>query len=99
MMRSPKSFVVAVRRPDGSIAVREQEWTTLLPSLKFLRWPLFRGAVVLLESMHNGFSALSFSAEHSVPAEEGAANDGKPPSKATELGSTVMLVLATTVMV
>jgi uncharacterized protein YqhQ len=74
MMRSPKSFVVAVRRFGGGIAIREQAWETLLPSLKFLRWPLFRGAVVLAESLHNGFSALKFSGEHALPPEEG----GKP---------------------
>jgi uncharacterized protein YqhQ len=95
MMRSPKSFVVAVRRPDGSIAVREQEWTTLLPALTFLRWPLLRGAVVLLESMHNGFSALKFSSEHALPEEPPAAGRGK----ASDWGSSAMLFFATAVMV
>lgn len=71
MMRSPRSFVVAVRRHQGGIAIREQAWETLWPRLTFLRWPLFRGAVVLLESLHNGFSALKFSADHGLPPEEG----------------------------
>lgn len=72
MMRSPKSFVVAVRRFDGGgIAIREQAWETLWPTLKFLRWPVFRGAVVLAESLHNGFSALKFSGDHGLPPEEG----------------------------
>jgi uncharacterized protein YqhQ len=71
MMRSPKSLVVAVRRPDGGIALREQQWRSLLPELKFLRWPLLRGAMVLLESLHNGFVALQFSAEHAMPEEAG----------------------------
>lgn len=74
MMRSPRSFVVAVRRYQGGIAVREQAWETLWPRLTFLRWPLFRGAVVLLESLHNGFSALKFSSDHALPPEDG----GKP---------------------
>ena len=73
MMRSPKSFVVSVRRPDGAIAIREQPWHVLLPKLKFLRWPLVRGAVVLAESLHNGYSALKFSADHALPEEGGAA--------------------------
>ncbi len=76
MMRSPKSFVVAVRRYDGQIAIRERPWHVLLPSLRFLRWPVFRGAVVLAESLHNGFSALNFSAEHGLPPEE----QGKKPT-------------------
>jgi uncharacterized protein YqhQ len=70
MMRSPKSFVVAVRRYDGGIAIREQAWHVLWPRLTFLRWPLCRGAVVLAESLHNGFSALRFSSEHGLPPEE-----------------------------
>src|SRR5262249_42212361 len=78
MMRSPKSFVVAVRRPDKSIAVREERWVALLPSLKFLRWPLVRGAVVLLESLQNGFAALKFSAEHAVAPQ--AAEPSRPAS-------------------
>lgn len=71
MMRSPKSFVVAVRRHEGGIAIREQAWETLWPTITFLRWPLVRGAIVLLESLHNGFSALKFSGDHGLPPEEG----------------------------
>ena len=71
MMRSPRSFVVAVRRHVGGIAIREEPWDQLLPGLKFMRWPIFRGALVLAESLHNGFSALKFSSEHGLPPEEG----------------------------
>lgn len=94
MMRSPKSFVVAVRRPDGGIAVREQQWHSFLPAFRFLRWPLFRGAVVLLESLHNGFVALQFSAEHAMPPEEGAG------TKAVEgSGTSGMMLVAMLAMV
>ncbi len=79
MMRSPKSFVVAVRRHVGGIAIREQAWNQLLPGLKFLRWPIFRGALVLAESLHNGFSALKFSSEHGLPPE----SDGKKKGVST----------------
>src|SRR4051794_22117942 len=76
MMRSPKSFVVAVRRYAGGIAIREQEWRQLLPTLKFMRWPIFRGALVLAESLHNGFSALKFSSDHGLPPEEQGTKKG-----------------------
>jgi uncharacterized protein YqhQ len=100
MMRSPKSFVVAVRRPDGGIAIREQKWGSLLPEVKFLRWPLFRGAVVLLESLHNGFVALNFSAEHAIPAEPVAAPaDGAAASKGGESSTTGMMLIALVAMV
>jgi uncharacterized protein YqhQ len=77
MMRSPRSFVVAVRRPDGRIAVREEAWETLWPRATFLRKPFFRGAVVLIESVWNGFSALAFSAEQ---AEEPAGASVEQPA-------------------
>jgi uncharacterized protein YqhQ len=84
MMRSPKSFVVAVRRPDGTIAIREQPWENLLSGFTFLRWPLFRGALTLLESLHNGYSALNFSAEHGVPPEGDAPAQSSPALSSAE---------------
>ncbi len=86
MMRSPRSLVVAVRRPDGQIAVREEAWETLWPRATFLRRPFVRGAVVLVESVWNGFSALAFSAEQAEEAEapsrpEPPATDAARPSE------------------
>lgn len=81
MMRSPKSFVVAVRRPDGQIVVREQNWETLLGGIKPLRWPFLRGGIVLIESLWNGLSALSFSAEQAMP--EDGANPATAPHQAS----------------
>jgi uncharacterized protein YqhQ len=66
MMRSPKSFAVVCRRPDGSIVIKESAWQPLWKGVKPLRWPFFRGTIVLLESMMNGMSALSFSADQQV---------------------------------
>lgn len=81
MMRSPNSFAVAVRRADGKIVVRESRWISLSERYKFLKWPLFRGSVVLVESMHNGISALTFSAniaEQGLEQEEQAKGTRKP---------------------
>lgn len=93
MMRSPKSFVVAVRRPDNSIAIREQQWVALLPFLPFLRWPLVRGAVVLVESLHNGFSALKFSADHAVTPR------ADEPSRGSDLPVGAMMGIVTLAVV
>lgn len=72
MMRSPHSFAVAVRRPDGSIVVREEAWLSFSERFPFLKWPLLRGANMLIESMANGLSALNFSAQEAMPEEEAA---------------------------
>ena len=68
MMRSPRSFAVVCRRPSGEIVVRESAWQPLWAHLRFLRWPFFRGAIVLVESLWNGFSALSFAARQQTVA-------------------------------
>ena len=83
MMRSPRSFTVVCRRPDGSIAIKESEWRPLLGGAKFLRWPLLRGGIVLLESLWNGISALTFSANQQM-VEEDEESDGPP---ARDLGA------------
>lgn len=69
MMRSPHSFAVAVRRPDGTIVVREEAWLSFAERFPFLKWPLLRGANMLIESMANGLSALNFSAQEAMPEE------------------------------
>ena len=77
MMRSPNSFAVAVRRPDKSIVVRERQWLSFSEKFKFLRWPLLRGATMLIESMYNGLSALQFSAEQALGDSTAASKPGK----------------------
>jgi uncharacterized protein YqhQ len=69
MMRSPHSFTVACRRASGEIVVREDRWRSLTEKHRFLRWPFLRGAVVLLESLLNGMSALTFSASQQEMAD------------------------------
>ena len=61
MMRSPQSFAVACRKPEGEIILREERWHSLSDKARFLKWPVFRGGVVLVESLINGISALKFS--------------------------------------
>jgi len=91
MMRSPKSFAVVCRRPNGSIVIKESEWRPVWSRIKPLRWPLLRGSVVLIESLVNGISALTFSAnqqliEEAAPAEAAAGETtpaGTAPAPAT----------------
>jgi len=63
MMRSPNSFAVVCRRTQGEIVIREQRWHSIWDRWRFLKWPFFRGGVVLVEAMINGMSALTFSAQ------------------------------------
>jgi uncharacterized protein YqhQ len=69
MMRSPNAFVVAVRKPDGSIRLRRDQWFGLSNKLSFLKKPLIRGVLVLIETMANGIVSLNYSANIAMDEE------------------------------
>ncbi len=85
MMRSPGSFAIAVRRATGEIVVKEDAWQSIWEKARFLRKPFLRGAVVLFESLYNGVSALSFSANEAARFEPGA--DGEVVEAEGEMSS------------
>ena len=62
MMRGRSTIAVAVRHPDGSIVVYEEELNPG-PVLKRVKgWPFIRGAVVLWDTLLLGMRSLIFSA-------------------------------------
>jgi uncharacterized protein YqhQ len=63
MMRGPENVAVAVRKADGSIAVRLEPFESISKRIKFLGWPFLRGGVMLIESLMLGVRALSFSGD------------------------------------
>ncbi len=69
MMRSPNAFVVAVRKPDGSIRLRRDQWFGLSQKLSFLKKPFLRGVLVLIETMANGVVSLNYSANIAMDEE------------------------------
>jgi len=77
MMRSPSRIAVAVRRPDGTLALLERPFTSITRRFKPLGWPVLRGAVSLIETLGLGISALNFSADE-ASREAGAQPEAKP---------------------
>ncbi len=75
MMRAPGCLTVAVRRPDGTIAMREGPYRSRW-SKKLWKLPGFRGVAMLVESLTMGFAALQFSAEQQMTEEELANDQG-----------------------
>lgn len=70
MMRSPNAFVVAVRKPDGAIRLRRDQWYGLSKKLDFLKKPFLRGILMLIETMANGLVSLNYSANIAMAEEE-----------------------------
>jgi uncharacterized protein YqhQ len=62
MMRSPSSWAVAIRTPEGDITEVVQEIVSPMQRRRLWRLPIVRGVVALGESLAIGFRALSISA-------------------------------------
>jgi uncharacterized protein YqhQ len=76
MMRGPRNWAVAVRKPDGDIVHVWRPIDPLAARHWALRLPVVRGVVALGESLSIGFRALSVSASYA--AQEEAEGDGEP---------------------
>ena len=63
MMRGPKEYAMAVRKPDGEIIVEKRPVASVLQKNKILKLPIIRGCISFFESMITGVKALMFSAE------------------------------------
>jgi uncharacterized protein YqhQ len=62
MMRSLTGYSVAVRQPDGGVAIKKDRLTSITKKYPFLKTPVLRGSVVLIQSLILGIRALNFSA-------------------------------------
>jgi uncharacterized protein YqhQ len=69
MMRGPRNWAVAVRKPDGEIAHVSAHVDSLMARHRLLRLPIVRGVIALGESLAIGFRALSVSASYAAAEE------------------------------
>ncbi|HEY8430742.1 MAG TPA: DUF1385 domain-containing protein [Sandaracinaceae bacterium] len=74
MMRAPGCMSVAVRKPDGTIALTEGPMAARTG--KVWKLPFVRGVATLVESLSLGYRALRFSAEQQLTEEERAEASG-----------------------
>ncbi len=84
MMRSPRFFAIACRKPDKSIIVKtEPVEKSIVGKLKWLNKPFLRGTLALVDAMALGMKALAFAAQvqgESLPDK----SDGVSPKHAPE---------------
>jgi uncharacterized protein YqhQ len=89
MMRSPHSFAVAVRKPDGGVAIKQEFLDRPSEKHPWLKKPLLRGLGVLGQAMVLGIRALRYSAEVALAEDGVAAGSGK--LKSGESGDRAMV--------
>jgi uncharacterized protein YqhQ len=94
MMRSPHSYCVAVRRPDGGIVTEESELPRPSEKYRIFKLPVIRGLGTLGQAMWLGMRALRFSAnallEKAGPDAAGAEPATEPSPKKQELSGWAM---------
>ena len=84
MMRAPGRVATAVRRSNGDIVVKKQDYSSLAERNRVFKLPVLRGAVGLVEMLFLGIETLNFSAEvamQDIEAQERAKGNGKPLKK------------------
>jgi uncharacterized protein YqhQ len=70
MMRSPKGYSVAVRRPDGSVGIIKDVLQTAGEKWRVFKLPVLRGVGVLGQALVLGIKALRYSAEEAMVDEK-----------------------------
>lgn len=68
MIRGQRNIAIAVRRPDGSIALKRQPLTPIFTG-RLRRIPLARGVIAMAETLTLGMRALTYSANVAAEAE------------------------------
>lgn len=62
MMKNKDHYAVAVRKPDGNIEVKKEEFKGILSKCKLFRVPFIRGIFSFIDSLTLGMSTLTYSA-------------------------------------
>lgn len=99
MMRSPRFFAIACRKPDGAIVVQSEPVDkSFVGKVKFLNRPFLRGTFALIDAMALGMRALAFSASVQTEGLEDATKDGVAKGKKTGAHISDIAIGATMVM-
>jgi uncharacterized protein YqhQ len=80
LMRSPRYYAVAVRRPNGDIAIKRKHQPRLTDRYRWLGLPFIRGIVTLGQTLALGINALNYSAEMASDEHDTGSEDVKKSS-------------------
>ncbi len=84
MMRNKSDYAVAVRKPDGDIAVSRGKYKSLAEKALFFRLPIIRGIVAFVESLIVGMQTLTYSASFYEEEEAKQQKKSTPEQKRKE---------------
>lgn len=94
MMCGQEVVAMAVRKPDGGIVLKCTPFKSIVKRFKVLNLPVFRGAVILIESLFLGVKALNFSGDIAMMEENGKAKRSDSRWNDLWMGVTILFSLA-----
>lgn len=77
MMRNADKYAVAVRKTDGEIVVKTEEYKGIVQNIKIRSLPIIRGVFSFIDSMVLGMSTLTYSASFFMDEEEEEKDENK----------------------
>ena len=63
MMKGPRKSCTVVRKPDGTLAIRDEQTTPLKEKYPIAGVPVIRGFVMMVQSLIEGFQAIEYSSQ------------------------------------
>jgi len=82
MMRNADKYSIAVRKPNGEIETKIDDYKSICPWKGVWKVPLLRGVISFIDSLVVGMTSLMFSAD--IAAEEDTDENGQPLPEKTE---------------
>ena len=82
MMRNADRYSISVRKPNGEIETKTDDYKSICPWKGVWKVPLLRGVIAFVDSLVVGMSSLMFSAD--IAAEEETDENGNPLPEKTE---------------
>ncbi len=99
MMRNGDEYAVAVRKSDGEIEVKKEEYKGIVKNKSIGKIPILRGIFAFVDSLILGMSALNFSSDLYMQEEDEEKKDGgkkekKDTSAKEGIASTLITIVA-----
>ena len=89
MMRSPRSYSIAVRKPDGTIVVKKDYLPKPSERKRIWSYPILRGIATLAQAFTLGVRALKFSTDQ-ILGSLASGREGEPAAKSKEISKSMM---------
>ena len=91
LMRSLSGYTIAVRQPDGQIAIKKDKIVAITKKYPVLKFPVIRGSFVLIQSFILGMRAINYSA--SVVSEQEGEKEMSTAAVATTMITAALMAV------